>query len=232
MQSRTADDPIAPAAGTIGRDDRRPDDPISYWLREPGPTFLAPPRRPTPTADVVIVGGGFTGLWTAIALTDTDPSLRVVVLEAETVVVRRERAERRLLRGVADPRTGQRDPPLPRRAGTPRARGRRQPAGPDRVHPGERHRLRPRGDRHALAGRPAAPGRGVQGVGRRGRRVRRDARVPGPGCGAGRGPLPALARRAVPAARARHPRRPGQAVPRASPGSRPSAASGSTSAPG
>ncbi len=36
-------------------------------------------------ADVSIVGGGFTGLWTAIALTDTDPGLRVVVLEAETV---------------------------------------------------------------------------------------------------------------------------------------------------
>ncbi len=35
--------------------------------------------------DVAIVGGGFTGLWTAIALTDTDPALRVAVLEAETV---------------------------------------------------------------------------------------------------------------------------------------------------
>ena len=45
-------------------------------------------RRPpgsTTTVDVAIIGAGFTGLWTAIALTDTDPSLRVVVLEAETV---------------------------------------------------------------------------------------------------------------------------------------------------
>ena len=33
----------------------------------------------------MIIGAGFTGLWTAIALTDTDPTLRVVVLEAETV---------------------------------------------------------------------------------------------------------------------------------------------------
>ena len=65
-----------------------------------------------------------------------------------------------------------------------------------------------------LAGRPAAPGRGVPGLGRRGGRVRRDARVPRPRGGAGRGPLAALARRPVPAARARHPRRPGQAVPR------------------
>jgi glycine/D-amino acid oxidase-like deaminating enzyme len=32
-------------------------------------------------ADVAIVGGGFTGLWTALALAEQDPSLDVVVLE-------------------------------------------------------------------------------------------------------------------------------------------------------
>ena len=35
--------------------------------------------------DVAVVGGGFTGLWAAIALLDTDPRLRVAVLEAERV---------------------------------------------------------------------------------------------------------------------------------------------------
>jgi glycine/D-amino acid oxidase-like deaminating enzyme len=34
-------------------------------------------------ADVCIVGGGYTGLWTALALRDRDPGLRVVVLEKE-----------------------------------------------------------------------------------------------------------------------------------------------------
>jgi glycine/D-amino acid oxidase-like deaminating enzyme len=34
---------------------------------------------------VAIIGGGFTGLWTAIALTDTDPTIRIAVLEMETV---------------------------------------------------------------------------------------------------------------------------------------------------
>lgn len=36
-------------------------------------------------ADVCVVGGGYTGLWTARWLLEADPSLRVLVLEAETV---------------------------------------------------------------------------------------------------------------------------------------------------
>jgi glycine/D-amino acid oxidase-like deaminating enzyme len=35
------------------------------------------------TADVCIVGGGYTGLWTALALKEREPSLRVVLIEAE-----------------------------------------------------------------------------------------------------------------------------------------------------
>src|SRR5688572_28142826 len=58
---------------------------ISYWL-DASP---AGPARPAAAgslrADVAVIGGGFTGLWTAIALTDTNPGLRVVVLEAERV---------------------------------------------------------------------------------------------------------------------------------------------------
>ncbi len=33
----------------------------------------------------MVVGAGFTGLWTALTLTDRDPYLDVVVLEADTV---------------------------------------------------------------------------------------------------------------------------------------------------
>ena len=63
-------------------------EPVSYWLRDPAPPDLAdPPLAPDERVevDVAIVGGGFTGLWTAIALTDTDPRLRVAVLEMATV---------------------------------------------------------------------------------------------------------------------------------------------------
>ncbi|MBA2299782.1 MAG: FAD-dependent oxidoreductase, partial [Chloroflexi bacterium] len=62
--------------------------PVSYWLRDPAPAGAAdPPLAPGEhlEVDVAIIGAGFTGLWTAIALTDTDPSLRITVLEAETV---------------------------------------------------------------------------------------------------------------------------------------------------
>ena len=38
-----------------------------------------------PRVDVCIVGGGFTGLWTAYYLLGLDPSLSVVVLEAEHI---------------------------------------------------------------------------------------------------------------------------------------------------
>src|SRR5262245_41309635 len=61
-------------------------EPISYWLRGTAPSADPPlDAGAAVRVDVAIIGAGFTGLWTAIALTDTDPSLRVVVLEAETV---------------------------------------------------------------------------------------------------------------------------------------------------
>ena len=56
---------------------------VSFWWRARGGF---PPRRPSLpgplTADVCIVGGGFTGLWTAYYLKRAAPALRVVVLEA------------------------------------------------------------------------------------------------------------------------------------------------------
>src|ERR671924_2274016 len=63
-------------------------DPISYWLRDPAPTGTADPPLASGErldVDVAIVGGGFTGLWSAIALTDTDPSLQVAIMEMESV---------------------------------------------------------------------------------------------------------------------------------------------------
>lgn len=45
----------------------------------------APPLEGQVEADVAIVGGGYTGLWTALALRRREPSLRIAVLEKEIV---------------------------------------------------------------------------------------------------------------------------------------------------
>jgi glycine/D-amino acid oxidase-like deaminating enzyme len=58
----------------------------SLWLDTVAPDDPLEPRPPLPgdlDVDVAIVGGGFTGLWTAYALRRADPSVRVAVLEAE-----------------------------------------------------------------------------------------------------------------------------------------------------
>ncbi len=59
----------------------------SWWLREALAAekdgLACPPLTGDIKADVVIVGGGFTGLWTAYHLTQTKPDLKVVVLEQD-----------------------------------------------------------------------------------------------------------------------------------------------------
>lgn len=61
----------------------------SWWLRQAlaaeSPDLAAPrpALRGGTTADVVILGGGYTGLWTAWFLTELQPGLRIVLLEAD-----------------------------------------------------------------------------------------------------------------------------------------------------
>ncbi|MFE9565798.1 NAD(P)/FAD-dependent oxidoreductase [Streptomyces sp. NPDC006487] len=57
---------------------------ISFWYATDETAPAHPPRAPltgNTTADVVIVGGGYTGLWTAYYLKTAAPDLRVTVLE-------------------------------------------------------------------------------------------------------------------------------------------------------
>jgi putative aminophosphonate oxidoreductase len=56
----------------------------SLWLEEALPGAEDAPRlEGDEQADVCVVGGGFTGLWTALALKEHDPACDVVVLEAD-----------------------------------------------------------------------------------------------------------------------------------------------------
>ena len=57
------------------------------------PFWLDDPKRPKPVpaltegikADLVVIGAGFTGLWTALLAKQADPSREVVLLEAGEV---------------------------------------------------------------------------------------------------------------------------------------------------
>ena len=53
-----------------------------FWLEEAGPVEPTQPLTADTTADVVVVGGGYLGLWTAWQLRALEPGLDVVVLEA------------------------------------------------------------------------------------------------------------------------------------------------------
>jgi glycine/D-amino acid oxidase-like deaminating enzyme len=59
---------------------------VSYWLREAlaaDPGEPCPPLRGDATADVVILGGGYTGLWTAWYLLEREPGIDVALLERD-----------------------------------------------------------------------------------------------------------------------------------------------------
>jgi glycine/D-amino acid oxidase-like deaminating enzyme len=56
----------------------------SLWLDTLGEPLVPRPALPgSVECDVAVVGAGFVGLWTAYSLIRADPSLRIVVLEAE-----------------------------------------------------------------------------------------------------------------------------------------------------
>ncbi|MGI5160278.1 NAD(P)/FAD-dependent oxidoreductase [Microbispora sp. CA-102843] len=56
-----------------------------YWLDRPIAPEPLPPLTGDVTADLAVVGGGFTGLWTALMAKERDPSLDVVLLEGRAV---------------------------------------------------------------------------------------------------------------------------------------------------
>jgi glycine/D-amino acid oxidase-like deaminating enzyme len=53
----------------------------AFWHTDIGAAPPRPPLRGDTTADVCIVGAGYTGLWTALALHDRAPRLRIVIVE-------------------------------------------------------------------------------------------------------------------------------------------------------
>jgi glycine/D-amino acid oxidase-like deaminating enzyme len=57
--------------------------PVSFWLDDPEAPASTPPLVGRTAADLAVVGGGFTGLWTAWLAKIRDPGRDVVLLDAD-----------------------------------------------------------------------------------------------------------------------------------------------------
>jgi glycine/D-amino acid oxidase-like deaminating enzyme len=58
-------------------------EPRPFWLSQPGAPEPGPPLEADDVADLVVIGGGLTGLWTALLAREQDPAREVVLLEGE-----------------------------------------------------------------------------------------------------------------------------------------------------
>jgi glycine/D-amino acid oxidase-like deaminating enzyme len=60
-------------------------EPGSFWLSDPARPAAEPQLVEHLTADLVVVGAGYTGLWTALLAKEADPAREVVMLEGHEV---------------------------------------------------------------------------------------------------------------------------------------------------
>ncbi|MBO1414098.1 FAD-binding oxidoreductase [Streptomyces sp. FH025] len=59
--------------------------PTPFWLEDPGRPEALPALVGSTTCDLLVVGGGYSGLWTALIAKERDPSLDVVLVEGNEV---------------------------------------------------------------------------------------------------------------------------------------------------
>ncbi|MFE5242753.1 MULTISPECIES: NAD(P)/FAD-dependent oxidoreductase [unclassified Streptomyces] len=59
--------------------------PLSYWLDDPGKPEALPALTGDERCDLLVVGGGYSGLWTALLAKERDPGRDVVLIEGHEV---------------------------------------------------------------------------------------------------------------------------------------------------
>jgi glycine/D-amino acid oxidase-like deaminating enzyme len=60
---------------------------LPYWLDHPAKPERTQPLTTQIKTDLAIIGGGYTGLWTALLAKQADPSWNVVLLEADEIAI-------------------------------------------------------------------------------------------------------------------------------------------------
>ncbi|WP_431710189.1 NAD(P)/FAD-dependent oxidoreductase [Glutamicibacter uratoxydans] len=58
---------------------------VPYWLDDPQRPAALPALEGTLDTDLLVVGGGYSGLWTALLAKERDPQRQVVLIEAQTI---------------------------------------------------------------------------------------------------------------------------------------------------
>jgi glycine/D-amino acid oxidase-like deaminating enzyme len=58
---------------------------VPFWLDNPLAPAPAPPLHGTEVTDLAVIGGGFTGLWTALLAKERDPGREVTLLEGRRI---------------------------------------------------------------------------------------------------------------------------------------------------
>ncbi|MEU3775650.1 FAD-dependent oxidoreductase [Streptomyces sp. NPDC032472] len=57
--------------------------PVSYWLDDPGRPDPQPALTSDEACDLLVIGGGYSGLWTALIAKERDPARDVVLIESK-----------------------------------------------------------------------------------------------------------------------------------------------------
>ena len=134
--------------------------PTPFWLDDPARPGPRPRLRRPASADLAIVGGGYSGLWTALLARERRPGLGHRAGRGSQDRLGGQRPQRRVLRGQPDPRRAQRAGGASPTRWTSCARSGR--ANLDEIEQAVaalRDRLRLRARRRAGRGHRAAPGR-------------------------------------------------------------------------
>ncbi|MFB7364014.1 NAD(P)/FAD-dependent oxidoreductase, partial [Streptomyces hydrogenans] len=76
---------MAPVAMRLAAQSLSDAQPVPFWLEDPGKPGALPALTGTEKCDLLVVGGGYSGLWTALLAKERDPAQDVVLIEGHEV---------------------------------------------------------------------------------------------------------------------------------------------------